>query len=244
VNLKGSKDYVVTHAVVGDVPSGCVGNGNASAGFKYNELVTRMMGTTLSICAIDWGTPMEQLANDSFASPLHYLSKQPVESTITVLVDGVSNSDWIYKESLNAVLFNVAPTEGAMKRKTMKIKKSELLALIKEEIMSEMYDDPRMDDAYPEVGEAQKIVDMIMDMSGGDKAAAMEMLKNAMGMLQGEMDVAAEPMMESPELASINRDNVELVGQVIAQMAPLIGTMSLPILIGMIYEKLKEMGAK
>jgi hypothetical protein len=131
-----------------------------------------------------------------------------------------------------------------MKRKTMKIKKSELLALIKEEIMSEMYDDPRMDDAYPEVGEAQKIVDMIMDMSGGDKAAAMEMLKNAMGMLQGEMDVAAEPMMESPELASINRDNVELVGQVIAQMAPLIGTMSLPILIGMIYEKLKEMGAK
>jgi hypothetical protein len=126
----------------------------------------------------------------------------------------------------------------------MKIKKSELLALIKEEIMSEMYDDPRMDDAYPEVGEAQKIVDMIMDMSGGDKAAAMEMLKNAMGMLQGEMDVAAEPMMESPELASINRDNVELVGQVIAQMAPLIGTMSLPILIGMIYEKLKEMGAK
>jgi hypothetical protein len=114
VNLKGSKDYVVTHAVVGDVPSGCVGNGNASAGFKYNELVTRMMGTTLSICAIDWGTPMEQLANDSFASPLHYLSKQPVESTITVLVDGVSNSDWIYKESLNAVLFNVAPTEGAV----------------------------------------------------------------------------------------------------------------------------------
>ena len=61
----------------------------------------------------------------------------------------------------------------------MKIKKSELLALIKEEIMSEMYDDPRMDDVYPEVGEAQKIVDMIMDMSGGDKAAAMEMLKNA-----------------------------------------------------------------
>jgi len=29
----------------------------------------------------------------------------------------------------------------------MKIKKSELIALIKEEIMSEMYDDPRMDDA-------------------------------------------------------------------------------------------------
>jgi hypothetical protein len=88
----------------------------------------------------------------------------------------------------------------------MKIKKAELLALIKEEIMSEMdddprmYDDPRMDDVYPEVGEAQKIVDMIVNMSGGDKAAAMEMLKNAMGLLQGKIDVAAEPMMQETRL--------------------------------------------
>ncbi len=90
--------------------------------------------------------------------------------------------------------------ESKKGQNTMKIKKSELLALIKEEIMAEMYDDPRMDDVYPEVREAQKIVEMVMGMSGGDKAAAMQMLMNAMGMLQGEMDVAAEPMMEEAGL--------------------------------------------
>ena len=113
--------------------------------------------------------------------------------------EGCSDSVEKAKDYLKALYANV---DDATKKenKTMKIKKSELIALIKEEIMSEMYDDPRMDDLYPEVGEAQKIVDMIMDMSGGDKAAAMEMLKNAMGMIQGEMDVAAEPMMQETRL--------------------------------------------
>tara|TARA_A100000172_G_C3044090_1_gene111727 strand:+ start:7788 stop:8171 length:384 start_codon:yes stop_codon:yes gene_type:complete len=127
----------------------------------------------------------------------------------------------------------------------MKIKKSELLALIKEEIMAEMYDDPRMDDAYPEVREAQKIVEMIMGMSGGDKAAAMQMLMNAMGMLQGEMDVAAEPMMEETELQEgMDAESMQIVADAVQKMAPLIGVMSLPVLVGLIYEQLKNMGAK
>ena len=118
----------------------------------------------------------------------------------------------------------------------MKIKKSELIALIKEEIMSEMYDDPRMDDAYPEVGEAQKIVDMIMDMSGGDKAAAMEMLKNAMGMLQGEMDVAAEPMMEN----ITDPATQQVLIDVAAKLAPLLTFVSLPVLIKALYDELRD----
>ena len=120
----------------------------------------------------------------------------------------------------------------------MKIKKSELIALIKEEIMSEMYDDPRMDDAYPEVGEAQKIVDMIMDMSGGDKAAAMEMLKNAMGMLQGEMDVAAEPMMENITDPAVQQVLIDVA----VKLAPLISFVSLPVLIGALVEQIKKEG--
>ena len=126
----------------------------------------------------------------------------------------------------------------------MKIKKSELLALIKEEIMGEMYSDhPRLDTEYPEIGEAQKIVDMIMDMSRGDKAVAMEMLKNAMGMIQGEMDVAAEPMMQEG-FENITPENMQLVADALQKMAPMIGAMSLPVLIGLIYEQLKNMGAK
>ena len=151
--------------------------------------------------------------------------------------EGCSDSVEKAKDYLKALYANV---DDATKKenKTMKIKKSELIALIKEEIMSEMYsDDPRMDDAYPEVGEAQKIVDMIMDMSGGDKAAAMEMLKNAMGMIQGEMDVAAEPMMEG-----IGLEEMEIVRQVAVKLAPLLTFVSLPILIGALVEQIKKEG--
>jgi len=37
---------------------------------------------------------------------------------------------------------------------------------------------------------------------------------------------------------------MQVVADVAQKMAPLIGVMSLPVLIGLIYEKLKEMGAK
>jgi hypothetical protein len=94
----------------------------------------------------------------------------------------------------------------------MKIKKSQLIELIKEEIMSEMggqYDDPRLAAEYPEIGEADKIVEMVMEMAGGDKARAMEMLQNAIGSIQGAMDVENEPMMEGVE--NITPENVQLV---------------------------------
>jgi hypothetical protein len=94
----------------------------------------------------------------------------------------------------------------------MKIKKSQLIELIKEEIMSEMrdltmmddpyddiMDDPRLAAEYPEIGEANKIVKMVMEMAGGDKARAMEMLRNAIGSIRGAMDVENEPMMEGFE---------------------------------------------
>ena len=104
---------------------------------------------------------------------------------------------------LKALYANV---DDALKKenKTMKIKKSELIALIKEEIMSEMDGLTMMDDPYDD----------------------------------DDMDMKQEGM------ENITPENIEIVGQAMAQMAPLIGAMSLPVLIGMIYEKLKEMGAK
>jgi hypothetical protein len=150
--------------------------------------------------------------------------------------EGCSDSVEKAKDYLKALYANV---DDATKKenKTMKIKKSELIALIKEEIMSEMYsDDPRMDDAYPEVGEAQKIVDMIMDMSGGDKAAAMQMLMNAMGMIQGEMDVAAEPMMEN----ITDPATQQILIDVAAKLAPLVAGVGLPVLIKAVYDELRD----
>ena len=150
--------------------------------------------------------------------------------------EGCSDSVEKAKDYLKALYANV---DDATKKenKTMKIKKSELIALIKEEIMSEMYsDDPRMDDAYPEVGEAQKIVDMIMDMSGGDKAAAMQMLMNAMGMLQSEIDVAAEPIMEN----ITDPATQQVLIDVAAKLAPLLTFVSLPVLIKALYDELRD----
>ncbi len=93
----------------------------------------------------------------------------------------------------------------------MKMKKSELMALLKEEIKEAlgMMDDPRLAAEYPEIGEADKIVEMVMEMAGGDKARAMEMLQNAIGSIQGAMDVENEPMMEGVE--NITPENVQLV---------------------------------
>ena len=121
------------------------------------------------------------------------------------------------------------------------MKKSELMALLKEEIKEAlgMMDDPRLAAEYPEIGEADKIVEMVMEMASGDKARAMEMLQNAIGSIQGAMDVEAEPMMEA-----MDAESIQLVGQAMQQLAPLVGVMGLPVLIGLVYEKLKEMGAK
>lgn len=158
--------------------------------------------------------------------------------------EGCSDSIEKAKDYLKALYAN---TDDAPKKenKKMKMKKSELMALLKEEIkealtmMEDSYDHPRLAAEYPEIGEADKIVEMVMEMAGGDKVRAMEMLQNAIGSIQGAMDVEAEPMMEG-----IDPESAQLIGQAMQQLAPLVGVMSLPVLIGLIYEHLKGLGAK
>ena len=174
----------------------------------------------------------------------------------------------------------------------MKMKKSALLDLIKEEIMSEMdgltmMDDPRDDDAVPagmEQGgamdqvaqEMERMVTTEVDhaismlsnylVTAGASSDPLKMASMGMGMLEqagfSPPDMAAlermitaddgifqendtaEPVMESPELANINAENIMIFKDAMAKMAPLVATMSLPVLIGMIYEQLTKMGAK
>ena len=126
----------------------------------------------------------------------------------------------------------------------MKMKKSELIALLKEEIKEAltMMDDPRLDAEYPEIGEADKIVEMVMEMASGDKARAMEMLQNAIGSIQGAMDVEAEPMMEKTEklTEAVDLDSFMQVMDAIKQMMPMIAAMGAPVAIGLFYEALKK----
>ena len=104
--LKGGADYVTAHAVAGDYPGGCSTNGGAEEAHLYHTVVSYLHGTFLSICADDWGTPLETLANESILKTSFTLTKQAVEETIHIEVDGVISTEWTYDSTANAVSFN------------------------------------------------------------------------------------------------------------------------------------------
>ena len=176
----------------------------------------------------------------------------------------------------------------------MKIKKSELLALIKEEIMAEarfdrgmtMMDDP-YDDNEPEPASMQRggamdqafqyiltDVEKDLDFPAGalvnylvtqnpeaspDAVGKMAVQTlEVLGMnfpteraveqyIDREMDekeLERDDDMMQEGMEGINPENMQLVADTLQKMAPMIGVMSLPVLIGLIYEQLKSMGAK
>ena len=104
--LKGGADYVTAHTVAGDYPGGCSANGGAEEASLYHTVVSYLHGTLLSICADDWGTPLETLANESILKTSFTLSEQPVEETIYVEVSGVMTIEWSYDAGTNAISFN------------------------------------------------------------------------------------------------------------------------------------------
>ena len=152
----------------------------------------------------------------------------------------------------------------------MKIKKSQLIELIKEEIMAEaemfkMSDDDLRDFSVTdpqEYRDADEVFNMVMtdlekdieeDLLDIIKQIMMErpgrkpqdMANEALGKLMDKMrggERSYAPMQEGME--NINAENMQLVADAIQKMAPLIGVMSLPVLIGLIYEQLRNMGAK
>ena len=150
----------------------------------------------------------------------------------------------------------------------MKIKKSELLALIKEEIMAEaemfqMSDDDLKDFSVPdpqEYKDADEVFNMVMqDLEKTIEDDLLDIIKDIMMQDANMMpqDVAKEamnvliqklrtnPMMEEAELREgMDAESMQVVADAVQKMAPLLGAMSLPVLIGLVYEKLKEMGAK
>lgn len=152
----------------------------------------------------------------------------------------------------------------------MKIKKSELLALIKEEIMAEaemfkMSDEDLRDFNVPdpqEYRQADEIFNMVMedlekeveyDLLDIIKKIIMErpgqkpedMANEAFGELMDRLRAQDRPHAPLQEgIENINAENMQVVADALQKMAPLIGVMSLPVLIGIIYEQLKNMGAK
>jgi hypothetical protein len=184
----------------------------------------------------------------------------------------------------------------------MKITKSELFNLIKEEIMSEMdgltmMDDPNDDSQEPE---SFKDMDRVAKMMENTIITSMDdpisIVSNFLVTTQGGHETPAELMREGMQMLhqagfrepdasviekmikdamddgyydttyyadgegvaplptddrhlregmeNITPENMQLVMDAMKKMAPLVGAISLPVLIGLVYEQFKKMGAK
>ncbi len=110
--FKLSPDLMRQFAVIGDYPGGCnfpYLNRSRSIQFGggYYEMTQRYNGDWYSICAVDWGQQMQNLANTVTTQRSFDINEtDPIESTITVTVNGQVTNDWSYDHTNNAVVFN------------------------------------------------------------------------------------------------------------------------------------------
>jgi hypothetical protein len=152
----------------------------------------------------------------------------------------------------------------------MKIKKSQLIELIKEEIMAEaemfkMSPEDLRDFSQPdppEYRQADVVFNMVMEdlekdieddlldiikeiMMDRPGRKPQDMANEALGKLMDKMRSGGPPYAPMQEgIEGINPENMQIVADALQKMAPLIGVMSLPVLVGLIFEQLKSMGAK
>ncbi len=123
VDVPDSAQFAV-HAIVGDVPDGCLApDAVADPGPRYLEAARRSEGYSGSICLADWTPLLESIGlaalglQDTFP-----LSHEPDQSTIEVRVDGVQipereSDGWTYEPGINAVVLH----GGAVPRPGMQV---------------------------------------------------------------------------------------------------------------------------
>ncbi len=106
-NLKPPGQFT-PYAVIGDPPSGCTiqNYGGAQYGSGYWDLVDYYGGNWYSICASDWGVQLQNMANSMAGRRAYTLEEpDPIESTITVKVNGQIVTEWEYDSNTNKVIF-------------------------------------------------------------------------------------------------------------------------------------------
>tara|TARA_Y100001963_G_scaffold121541_1_gene170213 strand:+ start:487 stop:1164 length:678 start_codon:yes stop_codon:yes gene_type:complete len=203
--------------------------------------------------------------------------------------EGCSDSIEKAKDYLKALYAN---TDDAPKKenKSMKIKKSELLALIKEEIMKEapfgrgmtIMPDAADNTAVPASMERGGSMDQIFESAMNhvtsdlddqlsiisnylatqmpdanpqklgytafsilvDLGMSVPSIQDVEGYINREMDDREEDLMQEGIEGIMDPTNQQLMIDAVEKLAPLVGVMSLPVLVGLLYEKLKAMGAK
>ena len=108
-NMMSVKDLTTTtfslHSVAGTFPSSAC----ADPAERYDEATYLGGGQFFDICTSDWGYQVEQIAEDSLSSVLHYpLSEDPVIDSIQVYDDGVLvTAGWSYDPYSNSVIFEI-----------------------------------------------------------------------------------------------------------------------------------------
>jgi hypothetical protein len=111
-NLRPSIDQMKHFGVIGDAPSGCTWSYNGIIrpivyGQGYWDMIQRYSGSWYSICSVDWGSQMQDLANNVTIRARFALQEpDPIESSIVVKINGqISTSGWYYDSSTNSVVF-------------------------------------------------------------------------------------------------------------------------------------------
>lgn len=107
-NLKPQGNFI-PYAVIGDPPNGCYyTNSTAQFGSGYWDLVDYYGGSWYSICSNDWGVQLQSMANNITDRRSYELQQvDPIESTITVTVNGQQTNNWTYDQSTNEVIFDI-----------------------------------------------------------------------------------------------------------------------------------------
>lgn len=109
-NSLGSSNSLI-HTIISPPPSGC-------AGLSVNQRLANLSyltgGTIMSICSIDWGYDLEQVAKQSYLAASFYLAETPINGSVSVLVNGVPASGWSYNNVFNSVTFepDAVPEDG------------------------------------------------------------------------------------------------------------------------------------
>jgi len=117
-NLKGfyNSNLLHAHAIVGPNGGCSSSNGDAVSGSRYIDVANQTGGNVISICEPDFATGLKSIGELAFGLKVQFfLTRIPDPASITVKVDNVpcdasggGQSNWVYDEPSNAIIFNEA----------------------------------------------------------------------------------------------------------------------------------------
>jgi hypothetical protein len=112
--LKGAGN-AVRSSLYAIIPSGTTCPSASGQGFRYAEAASRTGGAIESICAADFAPLLQDVVSKAFAPQTRFpLSGTPDASGVTVTVDGVPATGWVYDAASNTVVFASPPPPGSL----------------------------------------------------------------------------------------------------------------------------------